>query len=121
MSHTTNTGCRHCSEPTLKQQLDKKPSVHNFVEASGLEPIANAIDTQELTVCDLNTHGVQGCADYRAQAEQIHQAAEITAIGLSMFVILLIVSAAGALAALASKTSQAHAASPYTITNAKIK
>ena len=41
-------------------------------------------------VCDLNTHGVQGCADLRAALDNQKMAAELVAIGLMILVAVLV-------------------------------
>lgn len=47
-------------------------------------------------VCDLNTHGVQGCADLRAAIDNQKMAAELVAIGLMILVAVMVGTIAAA-------------------------
>ena len=62
----------------LTQQL----TLTNLVNEAGLSEIARAAGGDSFVVCDLNTHGVQGCADLRAALDNQKMAAELVAIGL---------------------------------------
>lgn len=70
----------------LTQQL----TLTNLVNEAGLSEIARAAGGDSFVVCDLNTHGVQGCADLRAALDNQKMAAELVAIGLMILVAVLV-------------------------------
>ena len=61
---------------------------------SGLHEAHHAITakghTTEFSVCDLDLHGVQGCADIRNTALRSEMIAELVAFGAMVFVIALV-------------------------------
>jgi len=76
----------------LTQQL----TLTNLVNEAGLSEIARAAGGDSFVVCDLNTHGVQGCADLRAALDNQKMAAELVAIGLMILVAVLVGTIAAA-------------------------
>ena len=70
----------------LTQQL----TLTTLVNEAGLLEIARAAGGDSFVVCDLNTHGVQGCADLRAALDNQKMAAELVAIGLMILVAVLV-------------------------------
>lgn len=76
----------------LTQQL----TLTNLVNEAGLSEIARAAGGDSFVVCDLNTHGVQGCADLRAALDNQKMAAELVAIGLMILVAVLVGTVAAA-------------------------
>lgn len=88
----------------LTQQL----TLTNLVNEAGLSEIARAVGGDSFVVCDLNTHGVQGCADLRAALDNQKMAAELVAIGLMILVAVLV----GTIAATFVRLLAKRAASP---------
>lgn len=80
----------------------------NLVNEAGLSEIARAAGGDSFVVCDLNTHGVQGCADLRAALDNQKMAAELVAIGLMILVAVLV----GTIAATFVRLLAKRAASP---------
>ena len=76
----------------LTQQL----TLTNLVNEAGLSEIARAAGGDSFVVCDLNTYGVQGCADLRAALHNQKMAAELVAIGLMILVAVLVGTIAAA-------------------------
>ena len=76
----------------LTQQL----TLTNLVNEAGLSEIARVAGGHSFVVCDLNTHGVQGCADLRAALDNQKMAAELVAIGLMILVAVLVGTIAAA-------------------------
>ena len=83
----------------LTQQL----TLTNLVNEAGLSEIARAAGGDSFVVCDLNTHGVQGCADLRAALDNQKMAAELVAIGLMILVAVLVGTIAAAFVRLIAK------------------
>ena len=83
----------------LTQQL----TLTNLVNEAGLSEIARAAGGDSFVVCDLNTHGVQGCADLRAALDNQKMAAELVAIGLMILVAVLVGTIAAAFVRLVAK------------------
>lgn len=83
----------------LTQQL----TLTDLVNEAGLSEIARAAGGDSFVVCDLNTHGVQGCADLRAALDNQKMAAELVAIGLMILVAVLVGTIAAAFVRLAAK------------------
>jgi hypothetical protein len=83
----------------LTQQL----TLTNLVNEAGLSEIARAAGGDSFVVCDLNTHGVQGCADVRAALDNQKMAAELVAIGLMILVAVLVGTIAAAFVRLVAK------------------
>lgn len=83
----------------LTQQL----TLNNLVNEAGLSEIARAAGGNSFVVCDLNAHGVQGCADLRAALDNQKMAAELVAIGLMILVAVLVGTIAAAFVRLVAK------------------
>lgn len=81
-------------EQSLEAQLATEPTISNAVTQIGLGEIASMVRGEGFVVCDLNTHGVQGCADMRAAADNQKLAAELVALGLVILVAVLVGSIA---------------------------
>lgn len=81
-------------EQSLEAQLATEPTISNAVTQMGLGEIASTVRGEGFVVCDLNTHGVQGCADMRATADNQKLAAEFVALGLVILVAVLVGSIA---------------------------
>ncbi len=93
MGHPTAGKSPSCTfEIHLTQQL----TLTNLVNEAGLSEIARAAGGDSFVVCDLNTHGVQGCADLRAALDDQKMAAELVAIGLMILVAVLVGTIAAA-------------------------
>jgi len=83
----------------LTQQL----TLTDLVNEAGLSEIARAAGGDSFVVCDLNTHGVQGCADLRAALDNQKMAAELVAIGLMILLAVLVGTIAAAFVRLVAK------------------
>ena len=70
---------------SLAQILAHRPTMHNFSTATGLENVARKLEGDSYFVCDLQVHGVQGCADLRNDIARQHFAAELIALGLALY------------------------------------
>ena len=77
-------------EETLASLIAQEPSVGGFVAATGLKPLARKMEGERMVVCDLDAHGVQGCADLRAMQAREELATEIVAIGILLFVAAMV-------------------------------
>lgn len=75
---------------TVEIHLTQQLALTNLVNEAGLSEIARAAGGGSFVVCDLNTHGVQGCADLRAALDDQKMAAELVAIGLVILVAVLV-------------------------------
>lgn len=75
---------------TFEIHLTQQLTLTNLVNEAGLSEIARAAGGDSFVVCDLNTHGVQGCADLRAALDNQKMAAELVAIGLMILVAVLV-------------------------------
>jgi len=75
---------------TVEIHLTQQLTLTNLVNEAGLSEIARAAGGDSFVVCDLNTHGVQGCADLRAAFDNQKMAAELVAIGLMILVAVLV-------------------------------
>ena len=75
---------------TFEIHLTQQLTLTNLVNEAGLSEIARAAGGDSFVVCDLNTHGVQGCADLRAALDDQKMAAELVAIGLMILVAVLV-------------------------------
>lgn len=75
---------------TFEIHLTQQLTLTNLVNEAGLSEIARAAGADSFVVCDLNTHGVQGCADLRAALDNQKMAAELVAIGLMILVAVLV-------------------------------
>ena len=81
---------------TFEIHLTQQLTLTNLVNQAGLSEIARAAGGDSFVVCDLNTHGVQGCADLRAALDNQKMAAELVAIGLMILVAVLVGTIAAA-------------------------
>lgn len=75
---------------TFEVYFAQQLTLTNLVSEAGLSEIARAAGGDSFVVCDLNTHGVQGCADLRAALDNQKMAAELVAIGLMILVAVLL-------------------------------
>lgn len=93
---TTKSGTEVTNPPeqSLQAQLAAEPTISNAVKQMGLGEIASTVRGEGFVVCDLNTHGVQGCADMRSAADNQKLAAELVALGLVIFAAVLVGSIA---------------------------
>ncbi|WP_155647241.1 hypothetical protein [Erythrobacter donghaensis] len=93
---TTKSGTEVTNPPeqSLEAQLAAEPTISNAVKQMGLGEIASTVRGEGFVVCDLNTHGVQGCADIRSAADNQKLAAELVALGLVIFAAVLVGSIA---------------------------
>ena len=67
---------------TFEIHLTQQLTLANLVNEAGLSEIARAAGGDSFVVCDLNTHGVQGCADLRAALDNQKMAAELDYVPL---------------------------------------
>ncbi|MFO6431385.1 hypothetical protein ACLBKT_14980 [Erythrobacter sp. W302b] len=88
---------------TLEVHFAQQLTLSNLVNEAGLSEIARAAGGDSFVVCDLNTHGVQGCADLRAALDNQKMAAELVAIGLVILVAVLVGTIAAAFVRLVAK------------------
>lgn len=88
---------------TFEIHLTQQLTLTNLVNEAGLSEIARAAGENSFVVCDLNTHGVQGCADLRAALDNQKMAAELVAIGLMILVAVLVGTIAAAFVRLMAK------------------
>ena len=56
----------------------------DFVNQAGLGEVAKMVEGDSFVLCDLELHGVQGCADMREKVEDQQMVAECAAIGLAL-------------------------------------
>lgn len=88
---------------TFELHLTQQLTLKNLVNEAGLPEIARAAGGNSFVVCDLNAHGVQGCADLRAALDNQKMAAELVAIGLMILVAVLVGTIAAAFVRLVAK------------------
>lgn len=88
---------------TFEIHLTQQLTLTNLVNEAGLSEIARAAGRDSFVVCDLNTHGVQGCADLRAALDSQKMAAELVAVGLMILVAVLVGTIAAAFVRLVAK------------------
>ena len=88
---------------TFEIHLTQQLTLTNLVNEAGLSEIARAAGGDSFVVCDLNMHGVQGCAELRAALDNQKMAAELVAIGLMMLVAVLVGTLAAAFLRLIAK------------------
>ena len=88
---------------SLMAVLEQQPTLTNFVKQAGLQEVAEMVEGDNFVVCDLDLHGVQGCADMRAMNENQQMVAECVAIGLAILVAVIVGSIAVAIVNLATK------------------
>ena len=70
---------------SLMAVLEQQPTLTNFVKQAGLQEVAEMVEGDNFVVCDLDLHGVQGCADMREMVANQQMMAECVAIGLAIF------------------------------------
>jgi len=68
---------------------DQAFTLHSVMRETGLDELARRIEGDTFAVCDLNTHGVAGCAAMREALLQQHVFAEWVALGLTIFVAVI--------------------------------
>ena len=101
-NHSVATGPGPQGE-SLMAYLDQQPTLTNFVKHAGLTELADTIEGDNFIVCDIQLHGVQGCADIREAMDNQQMAAECIALGLVIFVAVIVGSMAVAFINLATK------------------
>ena len=69
---------------SLAATLAREPTLTNFVNQAGLGEVAKMVEGDSFVVCDLELHGVQGCADLREKVANQQMVAECAAIGLAL-------------------------------------
>ena len=69
---------------SLAAALAREPTLTNFVNQTGLGEVAKMVEGDSFVVCDLELHGVQGCADLREKVANQQMVAECAAIGLAL-------------------------------------
>ena len=72
---------------SLMAVLEQQPTLTNFVKQAGLQEVAEMVEGDNFVVCDLDLHGVQGCADMREMIANQQMVAECVAIGLAILVV----------------------------------
>lgn len=77
--------------------------LQTVVHATGLDHLAQRIEGDNFTVCDISTHGVAGCAEMRNAMLQQQIIAEWVAIGVCLFVAVMVGSLATAFVHLFAK------------------
>lgn len=88
---------------SLMAHLDQQPTLTNFIKQAGLTELADTIEGDNFIVCDIQLHGVQGCADIRDAMENQQMAAECIALGLVILVAVIVGSIAVGFINLATK------------------
>ena len=88
---------------SLMAVLEQQPTLTNFVKQAGLQEVAEMVEGDNFVVCDLDLHGVQGCADMREMIANQQMVAECVAIGLAILVAVIVGSIAVAFVNLATK------------------
>ena len=94
MTHDAQTLIAQQPVKSLTQVLAEKPTLSNFVNQAGLREIADAVEGDDFVVCDLDLHGVQGCADLREAVANQQMVAECAAIGLAIMAAVIVGSLA---------------------------
>ena len=79
---------------SLMAVLEQQPTLTNFVKQAGLQEVAKMVEGDNFVVCDLDLHGVQGCADMREMIANQQMVAECVAIGLAILVAVIVGSIA---------------------------
>jgi hypothetical protein len=87
----------------LSEILAQQPTLTNFVNQAGLGEVARMVEGENYVVCDLDLHGVQGCADMREMVENQQMMAECVAIGLAILVAVVVGSIAVAFVNIVTK------------------
>jgi len=86
--------------------ITQPSALEAFVKGAGLEDLARRLEGDTFVVCDLTRHGVQGCADMRSAIEQQQILADIVAIGVCLFIAVLVGSIAVAFVNLAGRAAR---------------
>ena len=79
---------------SLMGVLSQQSTLTSFVKQAGLQEVANMVEGDNFVVCDLELHGVQGCADMREMVANQQMMAECVAIGLAIFAAVMVGSIA---------------------------
>ncbi|GGC39101.1 hypothetical protein GCM10011371_28100 [Novosphingobium marinum] len=87
----------------LMAVLEQQPTLSNFVKQAGLQEVAEMVEGDSFVVCDLDLHGVQGCADMREMVANQQMVAECVALGLAILIAVIVGSIAVAFVNLATK------------------
>ena len=74
----------------LSDILAQQPTLTNFVNQAGLGEVARMVEGESFVVCDLDLHGVQGCADMREAVQNQQVMAECVAIGLAILAAVIV-------------------------------
>lgn len=74
--------------------FDQPFTLASAVNSVGLRDLSDSIAGDTFVVCDLSTHGVQGCADMRTSLQRQELMADACAIGLMLLVAVLVGSLA---------------------------
>lgn len=69
-------------------------SLEAIIRATGLDHLSARIAGDTFAVCDLSRNGVQGCADMRNEILQQHLIADLVALGMCIFVAVMVGSLA---------------------------
>ena len=75
---------------SLMGVLSQQSTLTSFVKQAGLQEVANMVEGDNFVVCDLELHGVQGCADMREMVANQQMMAECVAIGLAIFAVAFV-------------------------------
>lgn len=87
-------------QTTLQSDLS---NLETIVHAAGLDHLSARIAGDTFAVCDLGRDGVQGCADIRNAILQQHIIADLVALGMCIFVAVMVGSLAVAFVHLFAK------------------
>ena len=87
--------------------LEQQPTLTHFVKQAGLQEVTEMLKGDNFVVCDLDLHGVQGCADMREMIANQQMVAECVAIGLAILVAVIVGSTAVAFVNLRAKFAAA--------------
>lgn len=88
---------------SLMAVLEQQPTLSNVVKQAGLQEVAEMVEGDNFVVCDLDLHGVQGCADMREMVANQQMVAECVAIGLAILIAVIVGSIAVIFVNLATK------------------
>ena len=88
---------------SLMGVLSQQSTLTSFVKQAGLQEVANMVEGDNFVVCDLELHGVQGCADMREMVANQQMVAECVAIGLAILIAVIVGSIAVTFVNLATK------------------
>lgn len=65
------------------------PAVTEVVHDMGLAPLSRSLRGDTFEVCDLNAHGVEGCAQMLNAMHQTHYIADCAALGIMFLVVAI--------------------------------